>query len=173
MKSYFSKLKFFLWQILINYKFLSGKWNNISTVSTVQFVCSLQVSRGKSEKLNLAPVSATCSAWSHLSSAVRQHRARLQMKTGRDRLPVITALAWCALINYALAKRSQRKEPWETNFLLVACWHPSLRLSFEVAADLKASDPRFSSHFHFFSSPAPIRELTYSSRRAKIKLAAS
>lgn len=77
------------------------------------------------------------------------------MKARRDRLPVIPALAWCALINYALQReareRGKKNPERQTSFLFLLALI-ILCLSSEVAVDLKASDPRFSSHFLFFSS---------------------
>lgn len=142
-----------LWQILINYKFLAGNRNNILTVSAVGFVCSLQVSRGESEKLNLAPVSATCSAWSHLSSAARHHCARLQMKTRRDRLPVISALAWCALINYTLQREVREKNPEKETFCwpLVGSRHCVSPLKWQLI--WKQMTPGFPPTLYFFPSP--------------------
>lgn len=51
----------------------------------------------------------------------------LQMKARRDSLPVICALAWCALINYAPSHRE--KKTCERNFLSVAFSRSRRRVS--------------------------------------------
>lgn len=97
------------------WKFLAGNWNH--TYSQLGLVClfsaglSLWKRQKKKKKTWLLFVQpAQCGPTFHLP--------RLRMKTIRDRLPVISAPAWWALINYALQRDVREKIPEKQT----SCW---------------------------------------------------